>query len=167
MGILHNFQLSCKSTLEELAEEASRLEVKATRKIRFRPFAVKSLNPVRIEFGEDGQGSVRVSPSAAGDGCILSVQYPEALQLVWDVLQNRLVELDWIDYDDLPYFCKPHARKIEALALAAQGLKNREIAERMGINENSVKTYLNLLYRKSGAASRKDLIAKGRILKWI
>jgi DNA-binding CsgD family transcriptional regulator len=170
-------EITCHCSAMDLAIEVEHLAVRLTRKLGFKPFSVNDLDTERIEpdplpyvriyFGEGDEGSVSVIPIQPGGDCILSVQFPEELLPVWDELQNRLVELGWIHYDDLPDLCKPPARKIEALALAAQGLKNREIAKRMGINENSVKTYLNLLYRKSGAASRKDLIAKGRKLGWL
>jgi DNA-binding CsgD family transcriptional regulator len=177
MGMIKKFEITCHCPAMDLAAEVEHLAVRLIGKFGFKPFSVHDLDldriepdsspSLRISFGENAQGSVDVNPIQPGEDCVLSVQFPDELVLVWDELQNRLVELGWIHYGDLPDFCKPHARKIEALALAAEGLRNREIAQRMGLHENSVRTYLNLLYRKSGAASRKDLIAKVRKLGWL
>jgi len=46
------------------------------------------------------------------------------------------------------------ARESEVLALIAQGLTNREIAERAYISVNSVKTFIRSAYRKIGAERR-------------
>jgi len=175
--MIKKFEITCHCSATELAAEVEHLAARLVRKLGSKPFRVHDLGLERIEpdpfstlqinFGEHDEGSASANPIQPGGDCVLSVQFPDKLELVWDELQNRLVELGWMHYDDLPDFCKPASRKIEALALAAEGYKNREIAERMGLHENSVRTYLNALYRKSGAASRKDLIAKGRKLGWL
>jgi DNA-binding NarL/FixJ family response regulator len=45
-------------------------------------------------------------------------------------------------------------REVEVLALVAQGLSNVEIAERLYVSINSVKTYIRSAYAKIGVASR-------------
>ncbi|SBW05735.1 hypothetical protein KL86DPRO_20540 [uncultured delta proteobacterium] len=49
------------------------------------------------------------------------------------------------------------AREYETARLAAEGLYNQEIAERLGVSVNTVKTHLRKAYRKYGVSSRPDL----------
>ena len=48
-------------------------------------------------------------------------------------------------------------RQLEATALAADGLTNKEIAQRMNVSENTVKTMLRLAFRKLNVERRSDL----------
>jgi DNA-binding NarL/FixJ family response regulator len=50
------------------------------------------------------------------------------------------------------------ARESEILALIAQGLSNQEIASRLYLSINSVKTYIRTAYRKIGAESRAGAV---------
>jgi LuxR family maltose regulon positive regulatory protein len=55
-------------------------------------------------------------------------------------------------------------RELEVLALIAAGLKNREIAGRLVIEESTVKRHLTNIYGKLGATSRTQALAKAREL---
>ncbi|MDE3198446.1 MAG: response regulator transcription factor, partial [Acidobacteriota bacterium] len=48
-------------------------------------------------------------------------------------------------------------RERQLMALLAQGLKNKEIAWRLGISEGTVKVYLSRLFEKVGASDRFEL----------
>ncbi|MGY2702319.1 DNA-binding NarL/FixJ family response regulator [Nocardioides sp. HB32] len=50
-------------------------------------------------------------------------------------------------------------REVEVLALIAQGASNMEIAERLFLSINSVKTYIRSAYAKIGATSRSRAVA--------
>ena len=52
-------------------------------------------------------------------------------------------------------------REREILALLADGLGNKQIAARLGISANTVKTHLELLFEKLGVASRAEAVAMG------
>ena len=52
-------------------------------------------------------------------------------------------------------------REHEVLSLVADGLRNREIAERLGITEHTVKFHLAAVFGKLGAASRTDAVRRG------
>jgi DNA-binding CsgD family transcriptional regulator len=52
-------------------------------------------------------------------------------------------------------------REREILALLADGLGNKQIAARLGISTNTVKTHLELLFEKIGVSSRAEAVAVG------
>jgi two-component system nitrate/nitrite response regulator NarL len=49
-------------------------------------------------------------------------------------------------------------RELEIVRLAAEGLRNREIAERLSITEGTVKIHLHNIYEKLGVNGRSQLI---------
>ena len=55
-------------------------------------------------------------------------------------------------------------RELEVLRLIAAGLKNREIAGRLVIEESTVKRHLTNIYGKLGATSRTQALARARAL---
>ena len=55
----------------------------------------------------------------------------------------------------------PTNREREILALLADGLVNKQIAARLGISTNTVKTHLELLFDKLGVATRAEAVATG------
>jgi DNA-binding CsgD family transcriptional regulator len=52
-------------------------------------------------------------------------------------------------------------REREILGLLADGLGNKQIAARLGISANTVKTHLELLFERLGASSRAEAVAIG------
>jgi DNA-binding CsgD family transcriptional regulator len=50
-------------------------------------------------------------------------------------------------------------REEEVLALLADGLVNKQIAARLGISTNTVKTHLELLFEKLGVTTRAEAVA--------
>ena len=51
-------------------------------------------------------------------------------------------------------------REQEVLVLLADGLRNREIATRLGISEHTVKFHLAAIFGKLGASSRTEVVRK-------
>lgn len=56
-------------------------------------------------------------------------------------------------------------RERELVGLVRQGLRNREIAEKLGITEGTVKVYLHSVFAKTGVANRTELAI--RAMRWI
>jgi NarL family two-component system response regulator LiaR len=58
-------------------------------------------------------------------------------------------------------------RELEILELIAVGLSNREIAERVHVSENTVKTHLSRVFDKLGARRRTQAVQLGKGLRLI
>jgi DNA-binding CsgD family transcriptional regulator len=59
------------------------------------------------------------------------------------------------------------AREYETLELIAAGLTNKEIARKLGVSPNTVKTHLARVYDKLGAARRTEAVKKAKDLALI
>jgi ATP/maltotriose-dependent transcriptional regulator MalT len=55
-------------------------------------------------------------------------------------------------------------RELEILSLIAEGLSNREIAERLFVSENTVKTHCSRAFDKLGARRRTQAVQMGKEL---
>jgi DNA-binding NarL/FixJ family response regulator len=58
-------------------------------------------------------------------------------------------------------------REYEVLTLLAEGLANKEIARRLDVSPNTVKTHVARLYEKLGAERRTQAVQKARALALI
>ena len=58
-------------------------------------------------------------------------------------------------------------RELEILGLIATGLSNREIADRLCVSENTVKTHSSRLFDKLGAKRRTQAVQIGQALRLI
>ncbi len=56
------------------------------------------------------------------------------------------------------------AREAAVLTLLPTGLSAREIGQELGVSRNTIKTHSKNLYRKLGAAGRREAVARGREL---
>ncbi|WP_327503097.1 LuxR C-terminal-related transcriptional regulator [Arenibaculum sp.] len=57
-----------------------------------------------------------------------------------------------------------HHREVQILRLVSEGLRNREIGERLQVSEETVKWYLKRLYTKLEVETRTSAVARGREL---
>lgn len=58
-------------------------------------------------------------------------------------------------------------RELEILQLIAEGLSNKEIAERVYVSENTVKTHSSSVFNKLGARRRTQAVQMGKDLRLI
>jgi len=59
------------------------------------------------------------------------------------------------------------ARELEILELMAEGLSNKEIADRVFVSENTVKTHTSRVFDKLGARRRTQAVQLGKSLRLI
>ena len=52
------------------------------------------------------------------------------------------------------------ARELQVLMLLAEGVGNREIADRLGVSEHTVKFHLSAIFGKLGASTRTDAVRR-------
>jgi two-component system, NarL family, response regulator len=62
---------------------------------------------------------------------------------------------------------QPTAGELDVLKLVAQGLANKQIADQLGVAEATVKTHVNGLMQKLGAASRTEAATRARTKGWL
>lgn len=105
------------------------------------------------------------------DGVLLKTSDPA---LLIECLDEVRAGRDWIDkclqqevgkasLDDDEPLLSP--RECELVSLVRQGLRNREIAETLGITEGTVKVYLHTVFAKTGVANRTELAI--RAAEWL
>jgi len=51
-------------------------------------------------------------------------------------------------------------RELQVIGFVRKGLRNREIAERLGVKEGTVKAYLHAIFEKVGVSSRTELATR-------
>ena len=89
-------------------------------------------------------------------------QIDAALRAVAAGLVVRAPPLPPPGFATLPAPCVPlSAREIEVLRAVAEGLSNKAAARLLGISPHTVKFHLESLFRKLGAATRAEAVAKG------
>lgn len=60
-----------------------------------------------------------------------------------------------------------YPRELEVIGLAAQGMSNKEIADKLGISERTVQTHLLKIFKKLGASSRTQAVLYALRGGWI
>lgn len=58
-------------------------------------------------------------------------------------------------------------RELEILSLIAEGCTNREIAVRLTVSENTVKTHVSRILEKLGVANRSEAVLQARARGWL
>lgn len=74
----------------------------------------------------------------------------------WKDLNNRISHQS--DNISRPYVTNLSLRQVEIVTLVEQGLRNKEIADRLNISEVTVKSHLTNIYRKLGVKNRSRML---------
>jgi two-component system nitrate/nitrite response regulator NarP len=105
------------------------------------------------------------------DGVLLKTSDPA---LLIDCLDSVRAGDEWIDRQLQAEAAKASAprdksllspRETDLVKLVRQGLRNRDIAEKLGITEGTVKVYLHSVFEKTGVANRTELAI--RAAEWV
>ncbi|MEC9052165.1 MAG: response regulator transcription factor, partial [Actinomycetota bacterium] len=83
----------------------------------------------------------------------------ELLAAVEAVLRGDPVPVTSGSGEDVQVFPGLSQRESEVLVLIGRGLSNQEIADRIYVSVNSVKTYIRQIYAKTGATRRTQAVA--------
>jgi DNA-binding NarL/FixJ family response regulator len=117
-----------------------------------------ALTAPAVALGAAGGEFAGLLPSDAG-----AVQIDAALRAVAAGLTVRAECWQRRSFDPLPEESSVvlTPREIEVLAAVAHGLSNKAAARHLGISPHTVKFHIESLFRKLGAGSRAEAVAKG------
>ncbi len=92
-----------------------------------------------------------------------AIQIDAALRAVTAGLTVRVARRQHRNFEPLPDETRLALtpREIEVLAALGKGLSNKAVARYLGISPHTVKFHVDSLFRKLGAASRAEAVAKG------
>ncbi len=105
------------------------------------------------------------------DGVLLKTSDPALLIECLDSVRSGE---EWIDRNLTSETPTPAAerarsllspREVDLVRLVRQGMRNRDIAEKLGITEGTVKVYLHSVFEKTGVANRTELAI--RAAEWL
>ena len=94
-------------------------------------------------------------PEASPEQIVRAIQAVSAGLLVIDAAVVPDSEAEGDLYEDLT------PREIDVLRLLAEGLANRDIANRLGISEHTIKFHIRSVMAKLGAATRTEAVTRG------
>jgi len=77
------------------------------------------------------------------------------------VLQGK-PQIDMVEDEDFWMGSGLSLREVEILTLVSGGLRNREIGDRLGLTEGTVKWYMQQIYDKLGVRRRPQAVIRAR-----
>ncbi|HEY6990478.1 MAG TPA: response regulator transcription factor [Bryobacteraceae bacterium] len=115
--------------------------------------------------GTDDYSSVRayLPPDATAAEILAAITaVGQGLVVLTQVQAERLLPARSPRHENLPRLVEALTpREIEVLRLMAEGLVNKEIADRLGISEHTAKFHVASILGKLQASSRTDAVARG------
>ena len=115
-------------------------------------------------FVDEGEFLINKLRAALAQG-VCAEYTTKLLSAIATDLRTRQPHGKTMPLPDSPDLVSP--RELEALRLAAEGLSNQEIAERLVVSLNTARTHLYHAFDKLGAKTRTEAIARARTLKLI
>ena len=123
----------------------------------------------RLDEAAIRQSLAQVVTLGESEGYALIPRHPEMEAVVFAACQERSIQSPYVraalrrvtpaaEPADATSGLSP--REIEVMHLVVQGLTNREIAQRLGIGEVTVKTHNQRLFEKLGVRNRTELVAR-------
>jgi len=82
---------------------------------------------------------------------------------IHDAASGALAHLEGPTPPNAPVFSP---REKAVLAELSRGLRNREIADRLGVSEDGVRHHLKNIYRKTGTTDRRDAVRRATSMGW-
>ena len=116
----------------------------------------RTLSPVLGRRARDSGVEWRITLNITGDQLVTVIH-----DAVAGALDLSAVAQEWDSAEHLGEAAGLSPREGSVLALVVSGLSNQQIADRLYLSINSVKTYIRSTYRKVGVSSRAQAVAWG------
>ena len=116
----------------------------------------RTLSPVLGRRAKDAGVEWRITLGITGDELVTLIH-----ETVAGNLDECTVAHEWDSADHLGEAAGLSPREGSVLGLVVSGLSNQQIADRLYLSINSVKTYIRSTYRKVGVSSRAQAVAWG------
>ena len=116
----------------------------------------RTLSPVLGRRARDRGVEWRVTLNITGDQLVTLIH-----DAVAGALDESAVAEEWDSAEHLGEAAGLSPREGSVLGLVVSGLSNQQIADRLYLSINSVKTYIRSTYRKVGVSSRAQAVAWG------
>ena len=116
----------------------------------------RTLSPVLGRRARDRGVEWRVTLNITGDELVTLIH-----DAVAGALDESAVAQEWDSAEHLGEAAGLSPREGSVLGLVVSGLSNQQIADRLYLSINSVKTYIRSTYRKVGVSSRAQAVAWG------
>jgi DNA-binding NarL/FixJ family response regulator len=91
----------------------------------------------------------------------------QAIRAAWDGRAGPWIQESDLRSAERDETIEPTPRELEVLLLLAEGLRNRDIAERLSSSERTVQFHVANLFGKLGARSRTEVVHRARQRGWI
>jgi len=112
-------------------------------------------------FIDEGEAIASILIEAYGSGPILDTAVDRFAAKIVSVLQGK-PQIDMVEDEDFWMGSGLSLREVEILTLVSGGLRNREIGDRLGLTEGTVKWYMQQIYDKLGVRRRPQAVIRAR-----
>ena len=112
-------------------------------------------------FIDEGEAIGALLIEAYGSGPVLDTPVDKFAAKLVSVLKGK-PQMEEVDDDDYGLGSGLSLREVEILTLVSGGLRNREIGDRLGLTEGTVKWYMQQIYDKLGVRRRPQAVIRAR-----
>lgn len=112
-------------------------------------------------FIDEGEAIGSLLVEAYGSGPVLDTPVERFAARIVSVLKGA-PQIDEVEDEDYGLGSGLSLREVEILTLVAGGLRNREIGDRLGLTEGTVKWYMQQIYDKLGVRRRPQAVIRAR-----
>lgn len=112
-------------------------------------------------FIDEGEAIGSLLVEAYGGGPVLETPVDRFAARIVSVLKGA-PQIDEVEDEDYGLGSGLSLREVEILTLVAGGLRNREIGDRLGLTEGTVKWYMQQIYDKLGVRRRPQAVIRAR-----
>jgi LuxR family maltose regulon positive regulatory protein len=112
-------------------------------------------------FIDEGEAIGALLVESYGSGPVLDTPVEKVAARLVAVLKGG-AQMEGVEEDDFGLGSGLSLREVEILTLVSGGLRNREIGDRLGLTEGTVKWYMQQIYDKLGVRRRPQAVMRAR-----